>query len=113
MALKSKTFRKDSWDPNSEITVYLDELDDPSTQRTILVRLSPDGMPIGRIVGEEGRKHTVGGPRNPLRTPKPRMLWNYSQTGRVMDSYTRLDSQAEALRYLVRAHERREEGLTK
>jgi hypothetical protein len=113
MTIKAKTFRRDQWDPKSETTVYVEELDDPSTQRTILIRVTADGMPIGRVVGEEGRKQTVGGPRNPWRTPKVRMLWKYALTGEHVDLYSRYDSQADALRQLIRTYENRQNGIAR
>ncbi len=101
-----KKIRSRSWVKDYDLTVWIEASPhNGETVRTFLVSLEEGEPPIGKIVGFESRKDGNRSIRNPSRYTQIRELWTYALTGEPASYYTKLDNQAEAIRYLIRSHE--------
>lgn len=109
-----KTIRPRSWErENGPTVVWLEgsPLNDVGS-RTFLVSLAEGEPPIGKIVGFESRKEGNRRIRNPSRYTKVQELWTFALIGEPASYYTKLDSQSDALRRLILAHEHKQKERT-
>jgi hypothetical protein len=108
---KIKRLRARRWHKTNTLTVWLESsVHNAAHSNVFLVSLAEGEPPIGKIVGRMTRKDGDRRVRNPSRYAKIQMLWTYALIGEPVDQYTKLDSQAESIRGLIHAHERKVAG---